>query len=143
MNFGKWIVVSFILFAVFIGTLVTVCIRQDVNLVSKDYYKEELAYQDQIERLNNTEKLQQKPVVKVVDNNLLQVNFNQNEEIQNGELKLFCPSNPKMDRNFKLNTSQDGRQLIELNGLQSGMYKAKLLWTMKGKEFYIEEIINI
>ncbi len=143
MNFGKWIVVSFILFAVFIGTLVTICVREDVNLVSKDYYKEELAYQDQILRLNNTEKLLQKPIVKVIENNLLQVVFMQTQEIQSGELKLFCPSNPKMDKNFKLNTSKDGSQLIELRGLQSGMYKAKLLWTMDGEEFYIEEIINI
>ncbi|MEO7988349.1 MAG: FixH family protein [Chryseolinea sp.] len=143
MNFGKWIIVSFILFAVFIGTLVTVCVREDINLVSKDYYKEELAYQDQIQRLNNTEKLLQKPIVKVIENNLLQVDFMQTQEIQSGELKLFCPSNPKMDKNFKLNNQKDGSQLIELRGLQSGMYKAKLLWTMNGKEFYIEEIINI
>lgn len=143
MNFGKWIVVSFILFAIFIGTLVTVCVRQDVNLVSKDYYKEELAYQDQIQRLNNAEKLQQKPVMKVIKNSVLEVDFMQTEKIQSGELKLFCPSNPKMDKNFKLNTAQDGSQLIELSGLQSGKYKAQLLWTMDGKEFYIEEIINI
>ena len=143
MNFGKWIVVSFILFAVFIGTLVTICVRQDVNLVSKDYYQEELAYQDQIQRLNNTEKLQQKPIMKIVENSFLKVDFMQTEAIQNGELKLFCPSNPKMDKNFKLNTSDNGSQLIELSGMQTGMYKAKLLWTMDGKEFYFEEIINI
>jgi hypothetical protein len=143
MNFGKWIVVSFILFAVFIGTLVTICVREDVNLVSKNYYQEELAYQEQIQRLNNTEKLQQKPVMKVVENNFLKVDFMQTDDIQNGELKLFCPSNPKMDKNFKLNTSDKGSQLIELSGMQTGMYKAKLLWTMDGKEFYMEEIINI
>lgn len=143
MNFGKWIVVSFILFAIFIGTLVTVCIREDVNLVSKDYYKEELAYQNQIDRLNNTEKLQQKPVVKIMGNNMLHVDFMQNEEIQNGELKLFCPSNPKMDKNFKLNTSKKGSQIIELSGLQKGMYKAQLSWTMGAKKFYLEETINI
>ena len=44
MNWGKSIVLSFILFAAFIGTLVTVCIRQDISLVSKDYYEEELQY---------------------------------------------------------------------------------------------------
>ncbi len=143
MNFGKGIVVAFILFAVFIGTLVTVCVRQDVDLVSKDYYKEELAYQNQIQRLNNTEHLQQKPTVKLIENNSIQIEFNQTEEIQYGELKLFCPSNPKMDKNFKLNSSEKGNQIIELTGLNKGMYKAKLLWTMNGKEFYFEEIINI
>ncbi len=143
MNFGKWIVVSFLLFAVFIGTLVTICIRQDVELVSKDYYKEELAYQDQIQRLNNTEQLQHKPVVKVIANNALQIEFNQTEEILNGELNLFCPSNSKMDKYFKLLSTKDGSQLIALNGLNKGMYKAKLSWSMQGKEFYIEEIIYI
>jgi len=142
MNFGKWIVVSFVLFAVFIGTLVTVCIREDVNLVSNDYYKEELAYQEQIERLNNTEKLVQKPTIKLTDHTSLQVEFKQNA-VQEGELKLFCPSNPKMDKKFKLSTSGTGSQVFELSGLQSGMYKAQLLWTMDGKEFYLEEIINI
>ena len=47
MNFGKWIVVAFVFFSLFIGTLVTVCVRQDISLVSTDYYKEELIYQDQ------------------------------------------------------------------------------------------------
>ncbi len=143
MNFGKWIVVSFILFAVFIGTLVTICLREDISLVSKNYYKEELGYQVQIERLNNTHQLAQKPTVKVVEPNILKVEFNQLEEIQHGELKLFCPSNSKMDRNFKLKLLNNGGEEIDLAGLESGMYKVKLLWTMHGKEFYLEEIINI
>ncbi|HPM30936.1 MAG TPA: FixH family protein [Chryseolinea sp.] len=143
MNFGKWIVVSFILFTVFIGTLVTVCMRQDIDLVSKDYYKEELAYQDQIERLNNTEILSTKPTVQLMENNILQIKLNQSDEIKNGELILFCPSNSKMDRKFKLSALPGESDLIELKGLDKGMYKAKLLWTMDDKEFYVEEVINI
>ena len=51
MHYGKSIVVAFILFAMFIGTLVTVCIREDVNLVSPDYYEEELAHGQKIRLL--------------------------------------------------------------------------------------------
>jgi hypothetical protein len=143
MNFGKWIVVSFVLFAIFIGTLVTICLREDISLVSKNYYKEELAYQDQIERLNNTRQLTQKPTVKIVEANILKVEFNQLEEIQHGELRLFCPSNSKMDKNFRFKSLDNGSKEIDLNGFESGMYKVKLLWSMHGKEFYLEEIINI
>ena len=53
MNWGKWIIVSFVLFAAFIGILVVICVRQDISLVSKNYYQEELAYQQQIDRMNN------------------------------------------------------------------------------------------
>jgi hypothetical protein len=142
MNFGNWIVVAFILFAIFIATLVTVCVRQDVSLVSKDYYKEELGYQEQIHRLNNTASLAAKPVIKVV-NQTLQVKFNQPEKIENGELKLFCPSNAKMDRIFTVTTSNETTRTFDINSLQKGMYRAKLFWKMNGKEFYQEEVIYI
>lgn len=142
MNFGNWIVVAFILFAVFIGTLVTVCVREDVNLVSKDYYQQELLYQDQIQRLNNTSNLAEKPELKVVGQRL-QVAFSQWDNIDNGELKLFCPSNPKMDRNFPLIPSDDRVQSFQVETLQKGMYRAKLTWKMNGKEFYVEEVVYI
>lgn len=142
MNFGNWIVVAFILFAAFIATLVTVCVRQDVSLVSKDYYKEELGYQEQIHRLNNTAALAAKPVIKVVDQTL-QVKFNQSGKIENGELKLFCPSNAKMDRIFTVAASNETTRTFDINTLQKGMYRAKLFWKMNGKEFYQEEVIYI
>jgi hypothetical protein len=142
MNFGKWIVVAFILFAAFIATLVTVCVQQDVSLVSKDYYKEELGYQDQIHRLNNTAALAEKPVIKIVDH-ALQVEFNQFAQVENGELKLFCPSNATMDRTFTVPASGVTTQTFEINSLQKGMYRAKLFWEMDGKEFYQEEVIYI
>ncbi|MBA4056656.1 MAG: hypothetical protein C0490_18220 [Marivirga sp.] len=142
MNFGNWIVVAFILFAVFIGTLVTVCVREDVDLVSKDYYQQELQYQDQIQRLNNTSRLLEKPEVKIV-NQRLQVVFSKWDDIDNGEIKLFCPSNPKMDRNFPLVRSSERVQSFTVESLQKGMYRAKLMWKVDGNEFYMEEVVYI
>ena len=142
MNFGNWIVVAYILFAIFIGTLVTVCVKQDVNLVSKDYYKDELAYQDQIQRISNTNKLLNKPRIVKVDGKL-QVRFNDMVVIQKGELKLFCPSNPKMDKDYVISTQAGNTQTFEITALQPGLYKAKLFWTMEGKEYFFEEVIYI
>jgi hypothetical protein len=142
MNFGKWIVVAFILFAVFISTLVTVCVKQEVNLVSKDYYKDELAYQSQIERISNAKQLTNKPRITKVDSKL-QVVFSDELKIQKGELKLFCPSNPKMDKDYSISGVDGNTQLFEITSLQPGMYKAKLLWTMEGKEYFFEEVIYI
>lgn len=142
MNFGKWIVVAFVLFAMFIGTLVTVCVRQDISLVSPNYYNEELRYQDQITRINNTNQLSQKPAITKEGNNL-QVRFGPQVNLQKGELKLFCPSDPKMDRVFTLQPNSGGTQFVDLNSLRHGMYKAKLLWTMDDKEYFIEETIFI
>ncbi|MBI1766982.1 MAG: FixH family protein [Bacteroidetes bacterium] len=141
MNFGRWIVVSFVLFALFIGTLVALCIREDTSLVSKDYYKEELDYQQQIKRLNNTEQLEQKPTITFVDRIGLKVVWNKRTKIEKGELKLFCPSNAKLDRQFDLQSVNE--QIFEMASLKKGMYRVKLLWSSEGKEYYYEEEIFI
>lgn len=141
MNIGKWIVVAFVLFAGFIGTLVTICVRQDISLVSKEYYKEELAYQEQIKRISNTQALTDKPSIAKVNSTTLEVTFKQ--PVDRGELKLFCPSNPKMDKNFDLKLRVLHNQLFDISSLNKGMYRARLFWTVNGREFFLEEVIYI
>jgi len=140
MHFGKWIVVSFIIFALFIGTLVTFCVREDISLVSKDYYKEELAYQAQLQRLNNTEKLQQKPVVELIGRDL-KITWAEKTRIEKGQLNLFCPSNANLDKQFTL--LQYREQVFNMASLKKGHYKVKLSWAMDGKEYYFEQEIYI
>ena len=142
MNWGKWIVVSFVLFAMFIGTLVFVCVREDISLVSPDYYQQELAFQDQIERERNTESLQIKPVIQLMDRALV-IHFNQLQSIDGGKLLLFRPSDNHYDKTFALPATGADTQQFDISNLPQGMYKARLNWTMKGKEYYLEEIINL
>lgn len=142
MNPGKWIVVVFVLFAAFIGTLVTVCMREDISLVTKDYYTQELAYQDQISRINNAATLTNKPQI-TVTRDFIRVTFDSLSFVERGELDLFCPSDSKMDRNFEITMSDDQEFTYALSGLKTGMYRVKLLWSMDGKDFYLEEIVNL
>jgi len=140
MTIGKWIIVAFVLFAVFIATLVTVCLRQDVSLVSKDYYHEELQYQSRIVQEKNTAALAAKPIIKTKGDQLA-VTFN-SIVMDKGTLTLFCPANEKMDRKFNLPRNESAAS-FDLHGIQPGMYRARLQWTMDGKEYYQEEIIYL
>jgi hypothetical protein len=141
MNWGKSIILAFILFATFIAVLVTVCMRQDVSLVTKDYYQEELKYQDQIERMANTATLASKPVITSTERRLT-LAFDQLPNIEGGELKLFCPANAAADKTFALNATTGTTQVLGTD-LPQGMYRARMTWRMQGREFYIEEIIYI
>ena len=102
MNWGKSIVLSFVLFAAFIGTLVTVCLRQDISLVSKEYYKEELQYENQLTRLKNVTQLKSKPVIKVLENNTIQITFDRFDNMEKGELRLFRPSDSSKDKKYSI-----------------------------------------
>lgn len=141
MSIGKWIVVVFILFAGFIGTLVTICVKQDISLVSKDYYREELAYQQQIDRLQRTAALKVRPVINV-QHYTVRVTFDSTQQLQKGTLELFCPANTKMDRRFSLPAGKFEFDQ-DVSGMLPGMYRARLSWTMAGNEYYQEEIINL
>ena len=143
MNWGKSIVLSFILFAAFIGTLVTVCVRQDISLVSKDYYKEELQYENQLTRLKNVSQLSSKPVIKVLENKTIQITFDRFNDMENGELRLFRPSDSSKDKKYSLLPTSNATQEFPTTDLTPGMYRAKMQWTMNGKEFFLEEVIFI
>ena len=142
MNWGKWIVVSFILFAAFIGVLVTICVRQDISLVATDYYKQELDFQKQIDRTNNANQLTVSPDISIV-NNKVQISFKNFSSIQSGELKLFRPSNEKSDLVFELKTTNDTIQFFGLETRERGMYKAKMRWSMNDKEYYLEKTVYL
>jgi hypothetical protein len=142
MNWGKSIILAFVLFAVFIGTLVFICVRQDVSLVSKDYYQEEIAYQQQIDRLQNANALSIKPQMSI-SGNVLEIRFNLFSSIQQGELKLFRPSNGRFDKKFALGNSPDSAQRFDVSAMPKGMYRARMQWSMNGKEYFIEDIVHI
>lgn len=142
MNWGKWIVVSFVLFAIFIGVLVTVCVRQDISLVANDYYKQELDYQKQIDRDKNTQNLAVKPEISV-EQNMLKISFKDFNKIQQGEVKLFRPSNAASDMLFQLRPGDDIVQSFDLQSKEKGMYKAQMKWLMEGKEYYIEQTVYL
>ena len=143
MNWGKSIVFSFILFAGFIGTLVTVCMRQEMNLVSKDYYQEELQYENQLTRLKNVSQLKSKPVIKVLENRTMQITFDRFDDMETGELRLFRPSDSSKDKKYSLERTSNATQEFPTADLTPGMYRAKMQWTMNGKEFFLEEVIFI
>jgi hypothetical protein len=141
MNIGKWIIVSFILFGLFMAGLVIVCMRQEISLVSTNYYDEELQFQHQIDRAHNANLLERKPSVEV-NGRMLTLAWNQRTPVTDATVNLFCPANAKMDRTFKLNGEQN-KQSIALDDLGHGMYRVKLRWSMNNMEYFQEQVINL
>jgi hypothetical protein len=142
MNWGKSIVLAFVLFALFIGVLVVVCLRQDIPLVASDYYQQELVYQKQIDRITNTNSLLEKPVIVIAGRNV-EIQFGNLPAISTGELILFRPSDERLDRLFKLPQGATSSVQFNIEDMPSGMYRARLTWTMDAKEYYLEEVIYL
>lgn len=138
MNFGKAIVLSFVLFALFIGVLVTVCVRQDVSLVSRDYYQQELDYQQKLNKPNNAGDLKTPPEI-TANAGHVSVIFGETS-VEGGELKLLRPSDARLDRRFSL-APAIGKQEFDAATWQPGVYRASLTWTSDGKDYVLEKTI--
>ena len=139
MNFGKSIVVAFILFALFIGTLVTVCIRQEVSLVTPDYYKEELAHGRKMSAMANARTLQAKPEI-LLSSSGVHIRYEGLDRIQSGELNIMRPGNQKLDHRFQFEATPGKEMAFALKNYEPGLYRLQLKWVMDGKEFIVEEV---
>lgn len=145
MNWGKGIIITFVLFAALLTTMAVISMRQEVGLVAPDYYKQEIAYQDQIDRINNYGKLIEKPDISLDDdrNNVL-VRFPAAMRSANlkGVVHLYRSSTSKLDQKYDLLLDAYGEQRINIEGLISGIWKVKLKWNDGRQAYYTEVIIN-
>lgn len=135
MNWGTRIVIAFICFVGVIVTLVTISMRQDVSLVAKDYYVQELAYQDQIERIENKNRMDIQPTVEL---NAGQVELSIKNLDLEGTVHFFRPSNSKLDKKYILQLDQNGKQAFSALDFEKGLWKVKINWSSEGKEYYSE-----
>jgi hypothetical protein len=143
MNWGKSIVLVFIGFALFIGVLVTVCMKQEMSLVSADYYQQELDYQNQIDRIENTSALKVLPAISVVNDSLRLV-YGDLNVVTSGVLKLTRASSARHDASFAIIGDKAASQIaFPLSNLPRGRYKASFEWVMNGEEYYIDKPIDL
>jgi nitrogen fixation protein FixH len=144
MNWGKGIFITFVVFALGLVVMLVITLRQDLGLVASDYYKQELAYQDQMERIKNFNSLVNKPEIKQeIELNKVVLTFPSEllDQIHEGEVQFFRPSNSEFDIIYKLIFDEQGRQYFDLDNFEKGMWRVKINWRTQDKEFYRESIL--
>lgn len=143
MNFGVKIGILYLSFVGMILTLVFMCYRQKVDLVSKDYYAQELKFQDKIDAINNekklagsiTHELNGKELILTADS-LMDING------LVGTINFFRPSDSGKDVNLKMNF-QNRRQSLNTSALLHGVYKMQLSWSVNRIHYFKEDVIFV
>ncbi|MBI3218614.1 MAG: FixH family protein [Bacteroidetes bacterium] len=134
----KWVVFSFIGFALFIGTLVTICVRQDVSLVSANYYQDELGHQAKMTKQQNMADLKSEPSL-ILSQQHIKVSYPALNALEHGEIRLTRPSDSRLDQRFTL--SKDTEQDFALEVSEKGLYRVTMQWSMNGKDYYFEKLM--
>jgi len=143
ISWGTGLLITIITFVTFLVSFALFSLTQTVNLVSKDYFPEEIAYSTKLEKLKNTDKLKEKITIEQIDNQIT-INFPkefENKEIK-GKIKFYYITNFKFDVNMKVNLNNN-KQIINIKQYKKGRYFIQIDWKVEGKTYFQEFDINI
>ncbi|SFU33331.1 hypothetical protein SAMN05216480_101804 [Pustulibacterium marinum] len=138
LNWGFGVVVAFVAFISFIMYFIvnmTTNKKYDYDLVTEDYYKEELAYQKEINKEKVTNMLGMQVLAeKTTDGLKIQFPPLLNPKEISGTMFLYRPSDKQQDFEIPISLS-DSHLLIPNNRLKDGRWNIQIEWSYNGQEF--------
>jgi hypothetical protein len=142
-NWGVKITAVYILFVMGIMYLVIQSSRQSVDLVTPDYYAEEIQYQEKINQTRRAEALSA-PIQYSLREQLLEIRFPsefKGKEI-NGTVLLYYPADSKKDLTVPIRTEAN-KMTLTIPDKSSGMHILQVTWKSGGEAYYFEEPLFI
>jgi len=108
--------------------------QQNADLVTDDYYTEELHYQQVIDAKNNADLLSEKPVYSQ-NSAGIQLTFPESIKPENSKVnfELFRTNNSNLDVKKELTLDSKNSILIPSKVLAPGSYTLKIKWQFKNK----------
>lgn len=128
MSWGRGVAIALISFIVFIATLVTIIIRQKVDLVSEDYYQNEIAFQDEIESRQKGAQLA--PYTINREKEFYIFSFPSKSEMDSITVRLVRPNDERMDQTYRV--KQDAPLIIPQEVLVKGRYQVECYYFQDG-----------
>jgi len=141
-NWGTGIVIAMILFMTFILSFVYKTIAIDKykhHLVSEDYYKDELYYQKEIDKLNNASKLSENITLSNSKKGIT-IHFPEDKDFNQIKGMIFFQrrSNHKLDFDKEIKLISHSITMPD-SLLISGKWIVKIDWQYKEEEYLLKE----
>jgi hypothetical protein len=140
------IIAACALFVAGTAGLIALACSQKVDLVSKDYYEQELRFQSQIDRAERTRRTAgQASIAYDPARQCITVSLPPGHVHGNvwGSVQLYRPSAAGMDRAVKLDPDASGVQRLDAAGLAPGLWKIRLSWTVDHQDYYLENQVIV
>jgi len=141
-NWGTGIVLALVIMMSGMLYLVSIALRQDYDLVDKDYYQKSITYQEHIEKVRNNDALTEKIRFEIAPESL-KLTFPNLANIAeySGEIHFYSPVEAKRDLTVNVKPDSTYMQTIDFATLQKGRYEVKIDWMVGKVSYYQEEEI--
>ena len=143
ITWGTGIFITIIIFVSFFTSFIIFSLTQDINLVSKDYFPEEIAYGQKLDKIKNADALKDKIKIEQKESKLIII-YPQNFKNKNisGKIIFYYVTDSKFDIDIDINIT-DHKQIINLLKYKKGRYYLQIDWKNIETEYFQEFKITI
>ena len=141
-NWGHGLLVFFI---IYVGIIVAVLFKSftvDHYLVAEDYYAQDLAYQEHLDKVSNL-KNSDRSVVLLEQDDQYEILFSGGSGKEKGELVAYTPLDPALDKTFQFDRSDKSEVIIPNEKLTAGRWIFKISWEDQDQDFYDQKEVYI
>jgi hypothetical protein len=135
------IIAAFVIFISGTISLVVMASSHKAELVSDNYYEQEIKYQNRIDSLGRAQRLGSVASVRLdAANGRIAISLPpaQVRGGVTGRIQLYRPSAAGADRALALAPNANGLQFVDLRSLLPGLWRMRVSWTADGQEYWIE-----
>lgn len=138
-NWGTGIALTLILFAMLMGFMVYKATQQDFDLVSENYYADELVYQDIIDQKTNALKLEDKASLSIVGNEVyLILPKDLESKTKSFTVLMYCEQEADNDFSFEQAKTSENRFTVSFQKFSTGKWIAKVKLHCEDVDYYLE-----
>ena len=122
------------------------CVRQREDLVTADYYEQEVHYQDQLDRVHRAASLQAPATIaydEVSRRITIALPAEQLAHQLKGWIQLYRPSAAELDQKLPLQVDATGAQVVDASKLSAGLWHVRVSWTANGEDYYYDQKLVI
>lgn len=143
INWGRALIIFFILFFIWVFSFVFFALRQNVDLVSEDYYQKGAKYSDQI-GINQRSDAYQDSILITQTNTQIQVTLCKSLALTADSAQVYFFRSSDKDKDVKLTFSNPGSPLlIEKNLLSHGRYQVFVTWRNLGQRYMVKKLFDM
>ena len=123
--------------------LVYLAVKQDIPMVSKNYYEQELVYQQKLDAIRNTEAYDAGFSVLTTGNQVtVQIPPALAEKLTGGSVYFYCPAKEQQDRRVTLVAGQTGTYSFPVDIKPGLAYQVQIAFRSGNTDYYKELKLN-
>src|SRR5262245_61085090 len=136
------LILTFALFISGTAGLVVLACSQKVDLVSPDYYEQEIRFQSHLDSLDRTRQL---GASVIYDQTARRIRIclprQQAGQPISGVIRLYRPSAAGLDREIVLQPDSNGVHSLEAAGLRSGLWRVRVNWRIQDQDYALDQTL--